>query len=259
MRRLLFAIASVLLSTALSSAQEQQKQSPYHGFTGTVHQFGFVGTTSRTSNPNPPVEGSRRAYTDFGLGAVYNLHDYVTPQFAVELITNISVASVKYLPAKESGSDRLKFVFPVDVRACLGPSEDFQTYVGGGLQWSALGESIHQFSGNAAAGFNILGPQRYMVHFNIGAKFHFPIAGNEQGFTEPSQIVDMTRDKACVVLSGNVTVDLDRRKRALVMLGYEYPLGNPKSTYADGTVDNRFFSQTQMLALSLLFHLGGTR
>lgn len=243
---------------------------PYKGYTGTVHQFGFIGGFYNTNNPNYSETDDRRAFRDWGVGIAYTLHDYVTRQFTFDVISSITMITAKYLETPGHDDNKKKIIWPVDLRFALGPSEDFQAYASIGLQWGIMekntgtyslrtgmadNKTIHQMSGNAAFGLSILGPQKYMVHINLGAKFHFPIADNDNSETE-SNLADISKDRGCIVLNGGITVDLDRRKFACLMLNYEYPLGTPSQTYGS---KQRFFHNTQTIAIGVIFHVGGTR
>lgn len=247
------------------------KVKPYKGYTGTVHQFGFVGGVYNTSNPNYSVEDQTQVFHDYGLGATYTMHDYVTRQFTFDLITSVSVITAKSLKVKGIDDSHQKIVWPVDCRFYLGPSEDFQAYIGTGVQWNMLEKStgeydiisgnvpsktIHKLSGNTAVGFNFFGPQNYMFHLNMGAKFHYPITDNDNTETN-NGLVDLTQDRSCIILNGGVTIDVDRKKNACVMLNYEYPLGSPRSRYQGGS--GSFWKRTQTISLGLMFYIGGTR
>lgn len=247
------------------------KVKPYKGYTGTVHQFGFVGGIYNTANPNYSADDQTQTYHDYGLGASYTMHDYVTRQFTFDLTTSVTVITAKSLEVEGIDDSRQKIVWSVEGRFYLGPSEDFQAYIGTGLQWNMLekttgeydiisgdipSKTIHQLSGNTSAGLNFFGPQNYMFHLNIGAKFHYCITDNDNTETE-SSLVDLAKDRSCIILNGGITIDIDRKKNACLMLNYEYPLGTPKSKY-DGA-SNSFFKRTQTISFGLLFHIGGTR
>lgn len=255
-----------------SAQPKASKPMPYKGYTGTVHQFGFIGGWYATSNPNYSETSQKETYHDFGIGVVYTLHDYLTRQVAVDVLSSFNVLTAKALEHPEYSDNKKKIIWPVDVRLNVGPSEDLQAYIGAGLQWNMLQKNtgdyllttgaiptktIHQLCGNAAAGFNVFGPQNYMFHLSLGAKFHFPITDNDNTETEAG-VVDMSKDRGCMVLTGGITLDIDRRKNACVMLNYEYPLGTPKATRADGTTGG-FFDNTQTFSIGLIFHIGGTR
>ena len=248
-----------------------EKEKPYKGYTGTVHQFGFIGGIYNTSNPNYSAEDQTQTFHDYGLGASYTMHDYVTRQFTFDFMTSVTVITAKSLEVKGVDDSKQKIIWPVDCRFYLGPSEDFQAYIGTGLQWNmfektigdydiisgeAPSKTIHQMSGNTAIGLNFFGPQNYMFHLNIGAKFHYPITDNDNTASDGSMI-DLSKDRSCVILNGGITIDIDRKKNACLMLNYEYPLGTPKSRY-DGA-SNSFFKRTQTISLGLMFHIGGTR
>ena len=124
------------------------------------------------------------------------------------------------------------------------------------ISGEAPSKTIHQLSGNTAIGLNFFGPQNYMFHLNIGAKFHYTISDNDNTVSDIS-IIDLSKDRSCVILNGGITIDIDRKKNACLMLNYEYPLGTPISKY-DGA-SNSFFKRTQTISLGLMFHIGGTR
>ena len=259
------------LSPSPATAQEQQLlKGPYKGYTGTVHQFGFIGGMYNTANPNfTDINGETQTFHDWGLGATYTMHDYVTRQFTFDVLTSVTLITAKYLKVKGVDDSKQKMVWPVDCRFYLGPSEDFQAYVGTGLQWNMLqkatGEydvvtgmvphkTVHQLSSNTAVGLNFFGPQNYMFHLNVGAKLHYTITDNDNTLADGS-LVDLSKDRSCIILTGGVTIDIDRKKNACLMLNYEYPLGTPKSSYSD----SGFFKNTQTISLGLMFHIGGTR
>ena len=248
------------------------RSGPYKGYTGTVHQFGFLGGMHYTANPNYAAqESEQQTYHDYGLGVVYTLHDYLTRQVTVDLITSFTVITAKALETPGiPDENKKKIIWPVDVRLYLGPSEDFQAYIGTGLQWNmqqktigqyslttgtAQEKTIHQLSGNTAVGLNFFGPQKYMAHLNIGAKLHYTITDNDCTKKARGKTVDVARDRSCIVLCCGLTLDIDRRKNAALMLNYEYPLGTPRSDLAS----SGFLHRTQTFSLGLLFHIGGTR
>ena len=251
--------------------QAEEKVQPYKGYTGTVHQFGFIGGLYNTNNPNYSANDPTQTYHDYGLGAVYTLHDYVTRQFTFDVVTSVTLVTAKSMEQSNFDDNKHKLIWPLDCRFYLGPSEDFQAYIGGGLQWSMLeknmgaysqitgtapSKTIHQLSANTAIGLNFLGPQKYMFHLNMGAKFHFPITDNDHLASDAMQI-DLSRDRGCVILNGGITIDIDRKKNACLMFNYDYPLGMPKSQY-EGS-NNSLFKSTQTVSLGLMFHIGGTR
>ena len=263
------AIFVLLMLPVCSLAAEKGK--PYIGYTGTVHQFGFIGGIYNIYNPNYSAEDQTQTYHDYGLGASYTMHDYVTKQFTFDLMTSVTVITAKSLEVEGVDDSRQKIIWPVDCRFYLGPSEDFQAYIGTGLQWNMFektigdydiisgevpSKAIHQLSGNTAIGLNFFGPQNYMFHLNVGAKFHYTITDNDR--TSPvAKHIDLSKDRTCIILNGGITIDIDKRKNACLMLNYEHPLGTPKSKY-DGA-NNNFFKRTQTISLGLMFHIGGTR
>lgn len=265
------AIISTLLMYPLCGLSAE-KEKPYKGYTGTVHQFGFIGGMYNTANPNfTGVDGETQIFHDWGLGATYTMHDYVTRQFTFDVITSVTLITAKYLKVEGFDDNKQKMVWPVDCRFYLGPSEDFQIYIGTGIQWNMLqkttgeydivtgtapSKTIHQLSGNTAVGLNFFGPQNYMFHLNVGAKLHYTITDNDHTPSD-GNMIDLSKDRSCIILMGGVTIDIDRKKNACMMLNYEYPLGTPKSKY-DGVSDN-FFKRTQTISLGLMFNIGGTR
>ncbi len=267
-RAIIFLFVIMLCSSVVLAGD---KIKPYKGYTGTVHQFGFVGGIYNTANPNYSADDQTQTYHDYGLGASYTMHDYVTRQFTFDLTTSVTVITAKSLEVEGVDDSRQKIVWPVEGRFYLGPSEDFQAYIGAGLQWNMLekitgeydiisgsvpSKTIHQLSGNTAVGLNFFGPQNYLFHLNIGAKFHYPITNNDNTESDGS-LVDLTKDRSCIILNGGITMDIDRKKNACLMLNYEYPLGSPKSRYQDGS--ESFWKRTQTISLGLMFHIGGTR
>ena len=297
-------LSALLLCALPVSAQDPPADNdlpthPYHGYTGTVHQVGAVGALNLTAMPNAQA-GEHHTQSDLGIGAVYDFRNYVTRQLAYEFVASLMYSRASYLSLPGSDLSPYKFVLPVDGRFYAGPSEDFQMFVGAGLQWSALNlggggrpprpggpegpgmagtngtaetagtngtatpvqprsNSTHQFSGNGIVGFNILGPQKHMIHFCMATKFHFPISGDALFPSDDKSVVDLSADRGCVVLMGGITLDLDRYKRASAMLNYEYPLGTHHPTRDDGSTDYRLLHQTQTISLGVVFHIGGTR
>lgn len=262
--RLMLFILFFLFCSEFIMADEKFK--PYERYTGTVHQFGFITSAHSTENANYFPGKNKKTYRDYGLGVVYNLHDYITKQFTFEVVSSFTVMTSKCL-----GKDHQKITLPLECRFCLGPSEDFQAYLGTGFQYNQFerpvsesylwgnnqsGESVCQLSGNTIVGLNILGPQNFMLHFNIGAKFHYPITDNDRNPFDPNEI-DMANDKSCVILNGSLTLDLDKRKHACMILTYEYPLGTPHSRFNEA--ESSFTNRTQTIALGVVFHIGGTR
>lgn len=256
----------LLIYPVIGSSTERER--PYKGYTGTVHQFGFVGGLHNTANPNFSSENQTQTFHDFGLGAVYTLHDYVTRQFTFDLISSVTLVTAKSLETDNANRHKQKIIWPIDCRFYLGPSENFQAYIGTGLQWnmleittgnydmivgSAPSKTIHHLSGNTAVGLNFFGPQNYMFHLNVGAKLHYTITDNNPP-TPDATLVDLSKDRSCIILNCGITIDIDRRKNACVMLNYEYPLGTPSSPYCSG-----FFKRTQTVSLGLMFYIGGTR
>lgn len=261
-------IIGIVCMTMPLDSVAQERVVPYKGYTGTVHHFGLIAGAFNTQNPNYATYGGKRTFHDYGIGVLYDLHDYVTSQFTLELISSLNLITADYLETAETNHDKQKLVLPVDCRAYIGPSEDFQVYIGCGLQWNILSNSkymnnsdilfhdtkaIHQLSGNAVAGVSILGPQKYWLHFNVGMKFHYSIAGSTP--QKGNYGIDMSKDRGCVSLTSGVTIDLDKRKRASLMLNYEKLLGG--GIYGEDT--GGFFDNTQTFSSALVFHIGGTR
>ncbi len=267
-------IRSFFLLTLLCLLPFCPCQAQYRGFTGTVHQAGAVAAMNITSVPN--TEG-QQTFRDLGVGAVYDLHYYATKQIALEAITSFMYTPARYLRTAVPQGNKAnpwKTILPIDGRVYLGPSEDFQMYIGAGLQWNMLvmpndsqpstRRTTHQLSGNSVVGLTFLGPQRYMVHFTLGAKFHFPIINNSAFKANDSQLSDLTttdlsRDRDCVTIGGGITFDLDRHKRMAAMINYEYPLGTLPPLNDDGSHDHRLAHQTQTISLGIVYHIGGTR
>lgn len=262
--RYILCVIVALLNSSIVMAGDERK--PYQEYTGTVHQFGFLGGIYNTSNPNHSVNNPTEVFHDYGLGAAYIMRDYATRQFTFELLTSISVVTAKSLETNDGG--RQKIIWPIDCRFYLGPSEDFQAYIGTGMQLGVVekttgdhdlisGEStsktICQLSGNTAVGLNLFGPQNYLLHLNIGAKFHYPIADNANSMGEDAH-VDLAKDRSCVILCGGITIDIDKKKNASLMLNYEYPLGVSVSNSSGG-----FWKRTQSISIGVIFHIGGTR
>lgn len=273
MRHYPFLVNSVFVIVSMTMSLDgmaQKRIVPYKGYTGTVHHFGLIAGAFNTQNPNYGNYGGKRTFHDYGIGMLYDLHDYVTPQFTLEFLSSLNLITADYLETAGSRHDRQKLILPVDCRTYLGPSEDFQAYIGGGIQWNILsnsekmndtdimlhdGKTIHQLSGNAVAGISILGPQKHWIHFNLGMKFHFNIAESNKKNKSISNGVDMSKDRGCVSLTSGVTIDLDKRKRASLMLNYEKLLGG--GIYGEDT--GGFFDNTQTFSSALVFHIGGTR
>lgn len=251
-------------------AKAVDKDRPYKGMTGTVHQVGFIGGIYNTVNPNCSPSDVPKSFRDFGLGATYTLHYYVTKQFAFDIISSVTVMTAKYLVDKNiKDSNCQKIVWPVDCRFFLGPSENFQAYIGTGIQWSLFEKTvgdvdimtgkppranIHQLSGNTAVGLNLFGPQNYMFHLNVGAKLHYAIADNDRT-SYPKDFFSLGKDIDCLILTGGVTVDLDRKKSVCIILNCDYPIGN----IGLKSGDTGLFNRSHTIYLGVMFHVGGTR
>lgn len=264
------ALALVYCNVAFS---QTLKHIPYEHAVGTVHQFGFIGGLSVMRNPNIQNEVSKRSYIDYSMGAVYNYRNYLTKQLSIESTVSITMQTAKAL--REVGAEKRnqKMILPVDVRISVGPSEDITLFLGTGLQWSVVtrnisemddislgklqSETAHQMSGNSTAGFSFLGPSKYSVHLSVGLKFHYPVQNcKPRVFCSKRGDIDVSCDKSSMSWTGSLTYDLDKKKRAVVMLNYELPL---EKELCSSLVDNDFRNKTQMLSLGLMFYLGGSR
>lgn len=252
---------------------QELKHNPYEHSVGTVHQFGFVGGVSIMRNPNIQNVESKSNYTDYSMGAVYSYRNYITQQLSVESTISVTMQTAKALT--ETGSDKLnqKMIFPVDVRASVGPNEDITMFLGVGFQWSVVtrnileegsssvgksqSQTVHQLSENSTVGFSFFGPSKYRIHFCTGVKLHCPILNSRtRSFYSNLGEVDVSCDKSSMSWMGSITCDLDKKKRLVMILNYELPLEREQS---NSMYDSGFFSRTQMASIGLMFYLGGSR
>ena len=270
----------ILISVAISMRPhvlfaQENKESPYARLTGTVHQMGFMSGIMLIDNPNKGIESTKNTYTDLCLGAVYCYRNYLTPQVNVEATVSTSFQTAKYLDDYVVSGHGMKIVTPADFRLCVGPNEDFMVYIGCGLQWNVVSRSanydeeyssniysnntIHQLAGNTVAGIMLLGPSRHRIHASIGCKCHFPLSNSSiDSKCVELNIVDMARERSCVTLTGNVSYDLDKRKKSTLMFNYELPLGHNGQVDTAGST-NGILTKTQMISLALMFYMGGSR
>lgn len=268
-RHVLMILAAAMLLIPLYGLSAENEK-PYKGYTGSVHQVGFIGGVFNTLNPNYSATQSPKNFRDLGLGATYTLHDYVTRQFTFDFMTSVTVITAKYLDISDFNDNHSqKIIWPMDCRFLLGPSEDFQAYICTGLQWCLFEKSIgdydiltckpprkavHQLSGNTGIGMNFFGPQNYMFHLNVGVKLHYPICQTDS-HASYNGVTDMTLDRGCAMTTCGITVDIDRKKKACVMLNCEYPLEKLESQYGKLSFFNRFHT----ISLGIIFHIGGSR
>lgn len=239
-----------------------------------ANMFGVMGGVFLTSNPDMSGYDVKKNYVDGGGGFVYNYRNDISEGNTFEVITSLMMASSS-TSRTEEGEDKVKVTFPVEARWYIG-HKDFKVFAGAGLQynfiWSlknsgnggyydyygyyyddydkGMSTGAHQLSGNAIAGFCILGMSS-PVHFLLGAKFHFPIINNAEG-VEYSQSgrIDFSKDKTCVAATGGVSFNI--KNKAVIMLNYDYPLGGNKQTEANG---NFFQMHSQSLTMSVMWCL----
>lgn len=235
------------------------------------NMLGFVGGVFLTSNPDMSGYDTRKSYTDYGGGMVYDYRKEYTKNSAFEFLMSGMLASCK-TSRTEEGEDKLKVTFPAEFRFYLGTSY-LKLYVGAGLQynfiWSLKSTSkdyyrssnldsdtgAHQLSGNGSVGLCILGLSS-RVHFLVGTKFHFPIINNAEGveYSNGSRI-DFSKDKTSIAATVGVSYDVVKRK-CVWMTNFDYPLGNSMQTSVS-TEDKRNFFERKSMSLTtiLLFVL----
>lgn len=235
------------------------------------NMLGFVGGIFLTSNPDMSGYDTKKSYTDFGGGMVYDYRKEFTENSAFEFLMSGMLASCK-TSRTEEGEDKLKVTFPAELRFYLGTSY-LKLYVGAGLQYNFIwslkstnnnhyGSSnldsdtgAHQLSGNGSVGLCILGLSS-RIHFLVGTKFHFPIINNAEGveYSNGSKI-DFSKDKTSIAATAGFSVDVVRRK-CVWMTNFDYPLGNSmQTTVSTGDKRNFFERKSMSLTTSLLFVL----
>ena len=245
-----------------------------------VNMFGVLGGVFITSNPDYNEYNAKKNYVDYGGGLIYDYRCEFSENAAFELITSPMLASCKTSYTQE-GESKMKVTLPMDLRFYLGFSQ-LKLYLGGGLQYNFIWStrdvdngysygnrrnynsysstesetSANQLSGNANVGLCVLGLQS-RIHFLLGTKFHFPIINHAEG-TEYSQTgsrIDFSKDKTSVVATGGFCFELSPKKSVL-MVNYDYPLGNSQQTTVEtGNSRNFFESHSQSITMSLMFVL----
>ena len=239
------------------------------------NMLGVVGGVFITSNPDMSQYNTKADYVDGGGGLVYDFRKELSKYAAYEIITSGMVASCKTSHAEDDES-KIKVTFPMECRFYLG-FEHLKMYLGGGFQYNFIwtvkdGEGYydwfgnyytksesdtgaHQLSANVNTGICILG-LRSFVHFLLGMKFHFPLVNNAEGTTNygDSQI-DFSKDRTSVVANAGVSFDLG--KRCVLMLNYDYPIGNTSmTTVSTGDTRNFFQRKSQSFTLNFMIKLG---
>ena len=235
---------------------------------------GFAGLFI-TSNPDMSAYNTKKSYLDYGGGMVYDYRYEQSENMAFEVIASGMLASCNTSHTEE-GESKMKVTFPLEGRFYIGFSQ-LKLYFGAGLQYNFIwslkdtneydgyygynydseesGTGAHQLSGNGSVGFCILGLQS-RFHFLIGTKFHFPIINNAEGteYSNGSKI-DFSKDKTNIIATAGVTCELVKRK-SLLMLNYDYPLGNSAQTSVETNGSRSFFEQhSQSFTLNLMFIL----
>lgn len=233
------------------------------------NMMGFFGGVFLTSNPDMSGYDTKKSYTDYGGGLIYDYRYEWSEAAAYEILTSCMLASCN-TSHTEQGESKMKVTWPLETRFYLGCSQ-LKLYFGAGLQYNFIwswrdngndgyygnssqdeGTSANQLSANLGAGFCLLGLQS-KVHFLIGTKFHFPIVNNAEG-TEYSNgnKIDFSKDRESMVLTGGVSLDVSRS--CVMMANYDYPLGNSAQTSVNNGESLSFFEQhSQSITFSIMY------
>jgi opacity protein-like surface antigen len=255
-----------------------------------ANMFGIVGGLFLTSNPDMSGYDTKKNYTDYGGGLVYDYRNDVSKNYTFEFLTSLMITSCNTSKTEE-GQSKMKFILPLEMRFYVGTT-DFKFFIGAGLQYNFIysfkenekdnyntygyydwygnyyyydyytgttteyeeDTKAHQLSGNGSIGFSILGMQS-PVHILLGAKFHFPIINNAEGkeFSNGSRF-DFSKDKTSITATAGLSFNLG--KKSVLMLNYDYPLGSTKETTVDnGDKRNFFETHSQSLTMSILWRL----
>lgn len=238
------------------------------------NMIGFFGGLLITSNPDMSGYNTKKNYLDYGGGLVYDYRYEFSENSAYEIIGSGMLASCK-TSHTDDGESKMKVTFPLECRFYLGFSQ-LKLYVGAGLQYNFIWSiketdgyngysyysdteesttGAHQLSGNGSVGLCVLGLQS-RFHFLVGTKFHFPIINNAEGteYSNGSKI-DFSKDKTSVAATAGLSYELVRRK-SLLMLNYDYPLGNNMQSSVERGESRSFFEQhSQSVTLNLMFIL----
>ena len=255
-----------------------------------ANMFGIVGGLFLTSNPDMSGYDTKKNYTDYGGGLVYDYRNDVSKNYTFEFLTSLMITSCNTSKTEE-GQSKMKFILPMEMRFYVGTT-DFKFFIGAGLQYNFIysfkenekdnydtygyydwygnyyyydyytgttteyeeDTKAHQLSGNGSIGFSILGMQS-PVHILLGAKFHFPIINNAEGkeFSNGSRF-DFSKDKTSITATAGLSFNLG--KRSVLMLNYDYPLGSTKETTVDdGDKRNFFETHSQSITMSILWRL----
>lgn len=290
-KTLISTIAVLFLSGMYSEAFAQYNSSNYsrsntrNSYSSSYHSsrsadyplscnmLGLVGGIFLTSNPDMSGYDTKKNYTDYGGGMVFDYRREFSENSAFEFLMSGMLASCKTSHTEE-GEDKLKVTFPVEFRFYLGNSF-LKLYVGAGLQYNFIwslkdtdrpdyyyggsdvdsGTGAHQLSGNGSVGLCVLGLSS-RIHFLLGTKFHFPIINNAEGvdYSNGSKI-DFSKDKTSIAATAGVSVDVVRQK-IVWMTNYDYPLGSTKRTsVTTGDTRNFFERKSMSLTTSFLFVL----
>ena len=239
------------------------------------NMFGVFGGIFLTSNPDMSGYNTKKNYTDYGGGLVYDYRYEFNENSAYEIIGSGMLASCK-TSHTEDGESKMKVTFPLECRFYLGFSQ-LKLYLGGGLQYNFIwslkdkdgynnrssyysdseesSTGAHQLSGNGSVGLCVLGLQS-RFHFLIGTKFHFPIINNAEGTENANgNKIDFSKDKTSVAATAGLSYELVRRS-CLLMLNYDYPLGNNIQTSVEKGESRSFFEQhSQSITLNIMFIL----
>lgn len=281
---LLFVIVTFLFPCYLHA------QYGYINYPMKANMFGIVGGLFLTSNPDMSGYDTKKNYTDYGGGLVYDYRNDVSKNYTFEFLTSLMITSCNTSKTEE-GQSKMKFILPMEMRFYVGTT-DFKFFIGAGLQYNFIysfkenekdnydtygyydwygnyyyydyytgttteyeeDTKAHQLSGNGSIGFSILGMQS-PVHILLGAKFHFPIINNAEGkeFSNGSRF-DFSKDKTSITATAGLSFNLG--KRSVLMLNYDYPLGSTKETTVDdGDKRNFFETHSQSITMSILWRL----
>ncbi len=230
------------------------------------NMIGLVGGVFITSNPDMSGYDTKKNYVDGGGGMVYDHRHEFSEYGAYEVILSGMMSSCK-TSRSEDGETKMKVILPIETRFYVGFSQ-LKMYLGGGFQynfiWSSKRDgygnyqdedaSAQQLSANMGVGLCVLGLSS-KVHFLLGTKFHFPLVNNAEGVEySESDKIDFSKDKTSIVATGGMSFDIGQS--CVVMLNYDYPLGNTAMTTIDTGETRSFFQRkSQSFTLNLMIRL----
>lgn len=235
---LLFVIVTFLFPCYLHA------QYGYINYPMKANMFGIVGGLFLTSNPDMSGYDTKKKYTDYGGGFVFDYRNDVNKNYTFEFLTSLMMTSCN-TSKTEDGQSKMKFILPLETRFYVGTT-DFKFYIGAGLQYNFIysfketekdnyntygyydwygyyhyydyysgtttdyeeDTGAHQLSGNGSVGFSVFG-MRSPVHALIGAKFHFPIINNAEGIEySKAGRFDFSKDKTSITANFGLSFSL---------------------------------------------------